>query len=66
MIITKDYLDRNKTTKGAYTRRQLSILGIAWPPIKGWKSLILGKVLTSDEANEFEAAKNIKPKKRVK
>jgi hypothetical protein len=60
MIITKEYLNKHKTNKGAYTRKQLEILGIGWPPSKKWERLVLDKEITFDEATLFEKAKNIK------
>jgi len=66
MIITKDYLNKHKTNKGAYTRKQFQILGIGWPPGKGWERQIIGKELTIEEAELFEKAKNIKVENRRK
>ena len=60
MKITKEYLKQHRTTKGAFTKGQLSNLGIAWPPPAKWQSLIIGKVITEEEAALFEEAKNIK------
>ena len=43
MIITKDYLNKHKTNKGAYTRKQFQILGIGWPPVKAGSVKLLAK-----------------------
>ena len=66
MIITKDYLNKHKTNKGAYTRKQFQILGIGWPPGKGWERQIIGKEITIEEAGLFEKAKNIKVENKRK
>ena len=66
MIITKEYLNAHKTSKGAFTRRQLEILGIGWPPSKKWERLVIDKEITFDEAALFEKAKNFKVAKNRK
>jgi len=64
MIITKDYLDRHKTPKGAYTKRQIEALGFKWPPRKGWKKIVIGHVITPFSAIVFETSNQ--PKKRIR
>ena len=66
MKITKEFLNEHKTKNGAYTRKQFQILGIGWPPGKGWERQIIGKELTIEEAELFEKAKNIKIENRRK
>ena len=66
VVITKEYLNKHKTAKGAYTRRQLSVLGVKWPPPKNWKRLITGLVLSQSQADEFEQAKHFKLNTRRK
>lgn len=34
---TEEILERLKTKKGGYKRETLKLLGIPWPPPKGWK-----------------------------
>jgi hypothetical protein len=48
MIITQACLDYWKTARGGFTRAQLNILGLDWPPLPNWKETILGKEI--DEA----------------
>jgi hypothetical protein len=41
---TKQELEMLKTPKGGYDRATLKMLGVPWPPPKGWKrALINGK-----------------------
>ena len=35
--IDSNFIEKHKTKNGAWTKRQLEIIGIAWPPPKGWK-----------------------------
>ena len=54
MIVTKEYLNKNKTSKGGWNKKQLNALGIVWPPTKGWKKRAIGSVLTDEKARAFE------------
>ena len=42
MIITEEWIVKNKTPNGGYNRKQFEILGIQYPPKKGWKDEIIG------------------------
>ena len=55
MLITKQYLDEHKTSKGGYTRAQLHAIEVDWPPVKGWKKEVIGQQLTAEQAEAFEA-----------
>ena len=54
--VTKEWLEINCTEKGGYTRKQLEILGIEWPPKSGWKELLIGTEITDDVRIEFDLA----------
>jgi hypothetical protein len=45
MIITDEWLIKNRTFAGGYNKKQFNILGIEYPPQKGWKEKIIGKEL---------------------
>ena len=62
MIVTKQWLKDNATLNGSWTRAQLNVLGIEWPPAKGWQDRISGKVLNDREVEQFKAAKYLKGK----
>jgi len=42
--VTKDFIHAGKTEKGGWTSAQLALLGVKWPPHKGW----IAKVAASD------------------
>ena len=54
MIITDDWLIKNKTPAGGYNKKQFDILGIQYPPQKGWKEKIIGKELCEEKVKQFE------------
>jgi 5-methylcytosine-specific restriction endonuclease McrA len=43
LILTKEFLDSNKTPNGGWNYSQLALLGVGWPPKKGWKKLVIGR-----------------------
>ncbi|HGE8282651.1 TPA: GIY-YIG nuclease family protein [Serratia marcescens] len=53
MIITTELLMAGETQKGSYKRRQVELLGEEWPPTKGWKKRVIGKVISDEAAEEF-------------
>lgn len=61
--ITEEYLTRQATAKIGWNRAQLSVLGVSWPPVKGWKQSVIGKTLTEAEAVKFEQARTKTKKK---
>jgi hypothetical protein len=53
--ITEELICSAKTTKGAWNKAQFALIGIAWPPPKGWKSSIIGKEISEEHAANFIA-----------
>jgi len=58
MIITNDWLIKNKTPNGGYNKKQFDILGIPYPPQKGWKEKLIGTQLSEDKVMMFEQISN--------
>lgn len=59
ILITDDYLNSHRTERGAWTKSQFKVIGVPWPPIAGWKSVVLGRELTDEQAKAFEAGKTV-------
>ena len=53
MKLTKKFINDHRTKSGAWTREQLRIIGVSWPPVKGWQSLVDGKEITGAQKAEF-------------
>ena len=58
MIITNEWLTKNKTPNGGYNKKQFEILGISYPPQKGWKEQLIGRNLSEEKVREFEKISN--------
>ncbi len=53
VTLTHEFIDSCKTPGGAWNRKQLNALGVAWPPRQGWKSKLVGTVISAKQAREF-------------
>lgn len=42
ITLTKERLEKARTQNGGYTAKQLNIIGVGYPPKKGWKSSLTG------------------------
>jgi hypothetical protein len=54
MKVTRQFLLDNATIRGSWTRAQLNVLGIGWPPAKGWQERIEGYELSDREVDQFK------------
>lgn len=53
MEVSSEFLAAGARAAGGYTRQQLQLLGLNWPPPKGWKKLVMGLVIPDESAEEF-------------
>ena len=53
MKITVEFLAAGARSVGAYTKQQLALLGIDWPPAKGWKANVIGLEISDEAGEEF-------------
>lgn len=58
--VTAEWLEQNKTKAGAYSKQQLKVLGVDWPPGKGWQKRIIGKEIRDSQSLQFESAARVK------
>lgn len=55
VTVTREFVHAHKTPKGAWTKRQLALLGVPWPPQNGWMVRIAGRQISDAAAAEFAA-----------
>jgi hypothetical protein len=53
MRITRDLIERGRGENGAWTRAQLHLLGIAWPPERGWIDRVIDREISEEAAQAF-------------
>jgi hypothetical protein len=51
--ITRELLNAGRGADGTYTRAQLEVLGVEWPPPRGWRSSVVGRRVPVEVAEEF-------------
>jgi len=54
MTITSELIDQLRTPAGGRTKESLALLGVDWPPQKGWKDRIIGKEIDERTRVELE------------
>jgi len=54
--VTKDWINKHKTKKGAWTKAQINALGLYWPPTKGWADDLENSYIPTENARLFEAS----------
>lgn len=60
VLITDDFIESGKSTAGGFSKAQLALLGIPWPPVGGWKAVVVGQKISSDAASRFLAGRGTK------
>lgn len=58
MEITDDFLAAGASSQGGFSRQQVELLGITWPPQRGWKKTIIGNSIPDEIAEEFISLSN--------
>lgn len=54
MQLTREYIMKHRTVRGAWTRAQIEALGLEWPPLQGWIDSVVGQHITEAQARQFE------------
>lgn len=55
--ITDELLLEAASDRHGYTRKQLAIIGVPWPPPRGWKRGVVGKPISGEDAKLFVSLK---------
>ena len=53
MRLTEEMLAQGASGKSGYSRKQLAIFGIDWPPVRGWKKELLDREVSEEAFAEF-------------
>jgi hypothetical protein len=53
VAITDQLIDAGESERGGWSKAQLTILGVAWPPQTGWKDRVRGRIISQSEAERF-------------
>lgn len=58
MTVTRELLERGKSDRGGWSRAQLALLDVPWPPPRGWGQEVLGREIDAETAARFVALRN--------
>lgn len=64
VTITPAMLASAKTKAGGYTRAQMDVFGVDWPPPKGWPSFLIGQIVEQEKFDQFMQARLVMSKAR--
>jgi len=59
-IVTKEWIMKNRTKGGSWTKPQIEALGVTWPPRKKWIKQLEGSNISDEKAAVFEKKETIK------
>ena len=62
VCIDLDFFERGRSAAGGWSAKQLAVLGIKWPPRKGWLRGMIGDWISIEDAERW--AENAKGAKR--
>ena len=66
MKVTEDLIKAGETAGGGWNRHQLELIGVAWPPVKGWKWRAQGRMISILDAELFIDMKGLNKTERKK
>ena len=61
--LTNEMLDESKTFRGGWTREQLRLYRVPWPPTKGWKRGLVGTLILSDTYEQILELRSTRKKR---
>lgn len=64
IILTKELIKAARTTNGGLTKKQLAVIGVPWPPPKGWQESKIGTMITKEQLKRFQTIEYATKKKR--
>lgn len=65
MKLTRAMIDSGRSEGGGWNAPQLKLIGVEWPPARGWPDRIIGNEISSKDYETFLALKGIRKKNKV-
>jgi hypothetical protein len=57
VILSNELIEAGRSDRGGWNRTQLLLIGVPWPPEKGWKARRIGKSIEDKAFLDFLALK---------
>jgi hypothetical protein len=74
MILTREFIENGGSLCGinpvtgrkgySWNKRQFEVIGVSYPPVKGWMDYLLGKEIPDEAAQLFLSLKGFNQKKQ--
>jgi hypothetical protein len=64
IALTTAMIHAGRSGSGGWTRKQVELLGVTWPPVTGWVDRLAGSVVDRDKYERFLALKGKTRRKR--
>lgn len=64
MKLTREILHTAATNYAGWNKQQTDLLGVPWPPKKGWLSALIGKEVSEETWQKVIAVRGLKKWKR--
>lgn len=52
--VTEQWVRQHQSGNGGWTRDQLEVLGVSWPPREGWIRRVIGMEISDENRERFE------------
>lgn len=66
MKITKEILEQGKSKRGAWSTKQLKLLGVKWPRTRGWMERLIGTDVPDERVARYLELKDAHLKSKQK
>lgn len=66
IILSHRCIHEAASDKGGWNKAQLALLGIEWPPVRGWLYSLVGKEISDQTWGQVMALRGVKPKEQRK
>lgn len=62
--MTEEEIEKGRSAKGGFTRKQLAKWGVSWPPPKGWKKALMSGGVQNRTARRRDNSKEAREARR--
>jgi hypothetical protein len=53
IAVTAELIEAGRSERGGWSKAQLALLGVVWPPPAGWKRVVIGRSIPQADAERF-------------
>jgi hypothetical protein len=55
VTVTAELIEAGQSERGGWSKAQLALIGVAWPPPAGWKEIAVGRRIPRADTERFVA-----------